>query len=262
MIAKIIFALMFFVSTAHAAFDHSHSKWDQVLKAHVVAVPGPATKFKYLDLMKDPKTLDEYLASVSAVPTAEYNTWSKNEQLAFLFNSYNAYTVKLISTELAKNPNLKSIKEIGSVFKNTWKIKFFKFLGEDSHLDRLEQELARPKFDEPRLHMAFNCASVGCPLLRRDAFVASKLDDQLDASAREFLADSSRNRYDQKNKTLFISMIFKWYKDDFEKSKTRGPLRRFLSDYMALSPEVKKDVLNGAVKIEHTDYDWNLNIAK
>lgn len=262
MFSKTALVIACMIAQTAFAFDHTHSKWNEVVKSHVVAAPGPTSQFKYLELMKKTQPLDQYLAEVSAVPEAEYNKWTQNQKLAFLFNAYNAFTVKLIASELAKKPDLKSIKEIGSLFKNAWKIKFFQFLGQDSYLDRLEQELARPKFDEPRLHMAFNCASIGCPPLRNEAFVADKLEGQLDNSTREFLADKSRNYYDEKKKTLFISMIFKWYKKDFEESKTRGPLRRFLAEHMVLAPEVKKSVLDGSIAIEHTEYDWNLNIAK
>ncbi|MEK7356387.1 MAG: DUF547 domain-containing protein [Bdellovibrionota bacterium] len=245
------------VSSAFAnAFDHNHSKWDEVTKQHVV-VTGNASKFKYSELAKNTKTFDAYLAEVSAVKPAEYQTFTENQKLAFLFNSYNAYTVKLIQQDI----NVKSIKDFGSFLSSPWKKKFFNFLGEETFLDNLEQNLARKNFDEPRLHVAFNCASIGCPALPNESFKADKLDAQLDAAAKNFLSDTSRNRYDAAANTLFLSSIFKWYGDDFENSKKRGPLRKFVTDYMPLEPGAKQKILSGDAKIKFLDYDWGLNRA-
>jgi hypothetical protein len=247
-----------FTSLQAAAFDHSYPKWSATLKKIVVAKEH-ASQVKYTEFLKDHQDFDAFLKEVSSVQSAEYSAWSNSQKLAFLFNSYNAFTIKLITDNLVKNPNLKSIKDLGSLFSSPWKIQFFDFLGETSSLDHIEQELARPKFDDPRLHFAFNCASIGCPALGTEAFLPDKLDPQLDAAAKNFLADQTRNVYLEKQNELQLSSIFKWYGKDFENSKKYGPLRKFLATHMALSDGAKKSLLSGDMPIKFLEYNWQLN---
>jgi hypothetical protein len=61
--------------------------------------------------------------------------------MAFLINAYNAFTVELI---LTRYPDLKSIKDLGSLLQTPWKKKFFTLLGEQRHLDWVEHEQLRP----------------------------------------------------------------------------------------------------------------------
>jgi hypothetical protein len=42
-------------------------------------------------------------------------------------------------------------------------------------------------FDDPRIHVGVVCASIGCPMLRPEAFTAEKLDAQLDDGMKRFL---------------------------------------------------------------------------
>ena len=240
------------------AFDHTHAVWTTVLK-RVVVKDGPASRVKYAQLVSDSLALDEYTKSVSEVTKDEYAKWTEPQRLAFLFNSYNAFTLKLVVQELKSNPGLKSIKKIGGLFSSPWKIRFFDFLGNKSYLDEIEQVLARPLFDEPRMHFAFNCASIGCPALQTEAFTADHLSDQLDRAAREFLSDTSRNRYVANAKKLELSMIFKWYGDDFDKSKRFGPKLAFVSSLMPLDANSKEAIRSGQAQVSYLDYDWNLN---
>ncbi len=242
------------------AFDHSYLKWAEVLSKFTV-VNGPVTKVKYLELKENSAALDHFLKEVPVVTINEYNGWNSSQKLAFLFNSYNAFTIKHILNNHSKEKPLKSIKDIGSIFKNSWKIKFFQFLGSESSLDRIEHELARPNFDDPRMHMAFNCASKGCPALLSTPFVADRLDAQLDQAAKLFLSDSKRNIYDAKSDSLQVSAIFKWYKDDFEKSSKTKSLKNFLLTYMDLTPAVKEKLIKTDLKLKYLDYDWTLNTA-
>ena len=70
-------------------------------------------------------------------------------------------------------------------------------------------------FDDPRIHFAVICASIGCPMLREEAFVADRLEAQLDEQARRFLSDRTRNRFDAPRGRLEVSKIFDWYGEDF-----------------------------------------------
>lgn len=255
---------IFLATTALASettFDQTHAKWTSVLTENVVKT-GKTTKVKYFEIIKNPTALNSYLSDIKGVTAAQYSKWNENQKLAFLFNAYNAFTVKLITQELEKNKDLKSIKKIGGVFTNAWKIKFFELFGKPSYLDEIEQDYARKNFDEPRMHFAFNCASIGCPSLQMTAFTAEKINEQLDQATKEFFADESRNEFNKNKGTLELSSILKWYNEDFENSKKLGPMKKFLATYFPLNEVEKKQLLADKLTIKYLDYNWNLNIWK
>ena len=128
----------------------------------------------YKALAEDRAALTAYLQSLSAVTPAQYASWSKPEQYAFLANAYNAFTIEKI---LTRYPDLKSIRDFGTVIGNPWKDRFFTLLGKPQHLDGIEHETMRAPgvFDDPRVHVAVNCASVGCPMLGNRALSPKKL---------------------------------------------------------------------------------------
>ena len=261
------------LTNALAQFDHSHKAWDALLKKNIVVVQGGKTsQARYAGFKQEEAALKSYTESLSKVTEAEFKAFSKTQQMAFLINAYNALTVQLI---LTKYPDLKSIKDLGGAFSSPWKQKFFKLMGNDSTLDQIEHEMLRKKgvYDEPRVHYAVNCASIGCPALREEAFTADKLDAQLEEQARRFLSDRSRNRYNAQNESLEVSKIFDWFKEDWQSGykgigKDQSPVtsrEQFFGKYAALlsdKPDEQKLISEGKVPIRFLDYDWNLNDAK
>lgn len=266
-------ALLALVATdARAQFDHRHAAWTALLQKHVrVAADGTSSRVDYRGFAADRARLRAYLASLSAVGADEYARWSKPQQYAFLANAYNAYTVEKI---LTRYPNLKSIRDFGLVFGNPWKDRFFTLLGKAQHLDGIEHDTMRAPgvFDDPRVHVAVNCASIGCPMLGREAFAADRLDAQLEDLMRRFLSDRTRNRYDAQTRTLELSQLFDWYADDFRKggaSFLGYPGFASLADLGARYAEqlADRDADRAAlraktVSIRFVDYDWALNDAK
>ena len=261
------------LTNALAQFDHSHKAWDALLKKNIVVVQGGKTsQARYAGFKQEEAALKAYTESLSKVTEAEFKAFSKTQQMVFLINAYNALTVQLI---LTKYPDLKSIKDLGGAFSSPWKQKFFKLMGNDSTLDQIEHEMLRKKgvYDEPRVHYAVNCASIGCPALREEAFTADKLDAQLEEQARRFLSDRSRNRYNAQNESLEVSKIFDWFKEDWQSGykgigKDQSPVtsrEQFFGKYAALlsdKPDEQKLISEGKVPIRFLDYDWNLNDAK
>ena len=247
------------------AFDHAHAAWGALLKGHVqVAQDGHSSRVDYRGLANERKKLTAYLLELSAVAPGEYRGWTRAQQLAFLINAYNAYTVELV---LTRYPELKSIKDLGSLFSSPWKKKFFTLLGSGRSLDDIEHGLIRAPgaFDEPRIHFALNCASIGCPMLRDEAFTADRVDAQLEDGVRRFLGDRSRNRHEPSSGRLALSPIFDWYKADFEKGH-RGirSTRQFVAPYADLLADSAADraaVRTAQAALRYLDYDWNLNDA-
>lgn len=227
-------------------FDHNHQAFTQVLSTHI-----RKGKVDYAAFKTKPGALNAYLETLATVSKKDYDRWSKQEQMAFLINLYNAATLKLIIDHYP----VKSIKDIGSIIKGPWKQEVVRLWGKKVTLDHVEHDLLRPKFNDPRVHFAVNCASIGCPDLRSEAFQASKLDAQLEEQTRAFLRDRTRNRLDEKSKTLHLSLIFKWFKEDFVKKS--GSVEKFVAPYFEDAD--RTIIQRGGLSVDHTDYDWNLN---
>ncbi len=247
------------VGVQAAGFDQS--VWDGLLKKHVTVLRnGQATEVDYAGFAADRNQLKQYLASVSGVATAEFDRWDKSSQLAFLINAYNAFTVELV---LTRYPDVKSIKDLGSLLRSPWKKSFIPLLGDTRSLDDIEHGLIRGsgRYAEPRIHFAVNCASIGCPALRPEAYAGERLESQLEDAARNFLADRTRNHLD--GNTLRVSSIFKWYRSDFEKGwRGAGSLAGFFVLYrqpLGLDEGTAERLKTGAIGIDFLDYDWRLN---
>ena len=103
---------------------------------------------------------------------------------------------------------------------------------------------------------AINCASVSCPALRSEAYVATDLDRQLEDSTRRFINDPSRNRFDRKNKIAYLSRIFDWFEDDF--SRHSDAVLDYVARYVD-DAELAGELNNRDYTIEYLEYDWNLN---
>jgi Protein of unknown function, DUF547 len=226
--------------------DHTHAPFTTILKKHV-----KSELVDYASLKGNAAPLNVYLDTLAAVPESAFSKWDKKQQMAFLINLYNAANLKLIIDHYP----IKSIKDIGSALKGPWKQEIVRVFGKVETLDHIEHNLLRPKYKDPRVHFSVNCASIGCPALRAEAFQASKLDAQLDEQGRIFLRDTTKNRLDAKNKTLYLSEIFDWFKDDF--TVKSGTVEKFISIYVADAD--RKVIQQGGLTIKNTKYDWNLN---
>ncbi len=244
---------------APSDLDTGYAAWDALLKKHVRWLPdNKQSRVDYKGFLSDRAALKKVLTEWSRVSDAAFAAFGRDQQMAFLINAYNGFTVELI---LGKYPDLKSIKDLGSLVQSPWKKKFFSLLGEERHLDWIEHEQLRPRYADPRVHAAVNCASIGCPALRPEAFTAARLEAQLDDGMLRFMSDRSRNRY--ANRKAEISAIFKWFREDFEKGhkgyrRVDDLLARY-ADQLADAPADREKLKAGSVTISHLDYDWSLN---
>ena len=253
-------------ATTAQAFDHAHAAWDAMLKKHVRYIEGGnASQVSYAGFMKDRAQLKAILADDQKVTHAEFDGWTKPQQQAFLINMYNGETIEKI---LTRYPDIKSIRDFGTVFGNPWKDKFFTLFGEPAWLDKLEHEMLRKEgvYDDPRVHVAVVCASVGCPMLRAEAYTADKLEAQLEDGFKRFMSDRKRNRYDPATGKLEVSRIFDWYGKDFEKghkgfTSLKGTFARY-ADQLADKPEDRAKVREQRADVAFLDYDWGLNDAR
>ena len=239
----------------------SHQSWTQLLAACVAATAdGHSTAVDYACFADRREALQTYLDALSAVPSASFQASSRDARLAFLINAYNAWTVELILTAW---PDLKSIRDLGSLLRSPWKRAFVPLFGDTLSLDDIEHGMIREpgRYDEPRIHFAVNCASIGCPALRREAYTEAELEAQLEDQTRRFLADPSRNRV--AGPYLEVSSLFKWYGSDFEQGwRGTDSVEGFLARYagaLGIDSDGARKLTEGAYGLRFLDYDWSLN---
>ena len=264
--AALAAALAFGAAPARAALDHTHAGLDALLARHVAwNAAGTATTVDYGGLAAERTALRRVLDGYEAVTRAEYDAMSREQRLAFLVNAYNAFTLELV---LGRWPDLRSIRDLGSLVRSPWKRRFFRLLGEERHLDDVEHGMIRAPgaFEEPRIHFVVNCASIGCPALRPEALVATRLEAQLEDSTRRFLRDATRNRFDPGRGRLEVSRIFDWYREDFERGwggwRSLPAFLAHHADRLAAAPADRERIRSKAVPIVFLDYDWALNARR
>lgn len=251
--------LILFSAASLAQAPPSSATWNELLHQHVRIVDGGhASQVDYAGMQRDHATLDAYTRSLSAVTPAQFGQWDHHQQMAFLINAYNAFTVQLV---LTRWPKLDSIKDLGSLFSSPWKKEFFALLGQRSDLDQVESRLRGNAYGDPRVHFALNCASVGCPMLRAEAYIGDRLGRQLDDALNRFLADRTRNRYDPAGGTMKVSRIFDWYADDFRQAPYHSVSGLLALHAMQLSddPKIVARVRAQQVGIDYLPYNWHLN---
>jgi hypothetical protein len=220
-----------------AAVDHS--RWDALLKNYV----NEQSRVDYRRLGSDGlPQLDAYLAELGRPGTAPPDP---GESKALLINAYNALTVRWI---LQHYP-VSSIWSTPEPFK---KVRHT-LGGRQVSLDQIESILR--EMGDPRIHAALVCAARSCPPLRREAYTAERIDEQLDDNTRRWLANPELNRFDLKTAEAQVSSIFKWYRDDF-KAYPRG-LDGFLAHYAP--DEDRRALADRKLKTRFLDYDWGLN---
>lgn len=267
-VAALVVTLGFPGAAPAESFDHQHTAWSGLLKRHLVLVDGgKASRVRYDGFQKDRTQLKAYLESLSKVSEQEFRGWSRERRLAFLINAYNAATVEKV---LSRYPDIQSIWDFGRIFGNPFKDRFIRLLDARLSLDNIEHDMIRAEgaYDDPRIHFAVNCAAVSCPMLREEAYVAERLERQLEEQTVRFLSDRTRNRYDRGARALEVSKIFDsypWYGDDFGRGwKGYTSLGQLFARYASLLADDPKDqelIHEQKTKIRFLGYDWGLNDA-
>ena len=241
--------------------DFSHETWNDLLTRFVnLSADGTASRVDYEGFAESRQKLATYLNELASVSKVDFDRWSEAEQLAFLINAYNAWTVELI---LERYPGIESIRDIGFLPGAAWRLRIVELFGRKMSLDNLEHDMIRGwgRFHEPRVHFAVNCAAVGCPALSDRAYSGATLDEELDRNARQFLKDRSRNY--ELGSDLYVSPIFRWYREDFQDGwGGYASLTIFLAEYgeaLGLSEAKKAALMSGQMRIRFSRYDWRLN---
>ncbi len=227
-------------ATGTARFDHS--AFDGLLGRHV----DSAGFVDYDGLAKESKLLDEYLSGVAA---AALDDLGRDERLALLLNSYNAFTLRLI----LDNRPLASIQDIPA--DRRWDDVRWVLGGKTYSLNQIEHEQVRPNFKEPRIHFALVCAAVGCPPLRNEAYAADRLDAQLQSQSVYVHTHARWFQYEAGAGHVQLTKLYDWYGGDFE--QVAGSVLDFAAEYSA----DLRAAIEGGTRPEESflEYDWALN---
>jgi hypothetical protein len=226
-----------------------HSAWNSLLNKYVDG-QGMVNYRAWKASPSDTRLLEQYLLQLSTATLSSQT--NQGVRLAFWINAYNAVTVHGI---LREYPTSSIRNHTAKLFGyNIWKDLQLIVGGKPYSLEQIEHEVLR-KLGEPRIHFAIVCASIGCPRLLNEAYLPSKLDQQLTANAQAFFADPSKFRFDAQRQTVALSPILDWFADDFGAS-TAGLLQRIASWVPA---PAKGLVSGGNTSVKYLDYDWNLN---
>ncbi len=229
-----------------------HGAWDALLKAYVSRGPDGVNRFAYGSVAEDDRSrLAGYIESLGDVGISGYR---RAEQRAFWINLYNALTVDLV----LKHYPVRSIRDIdispGFFADGPWGKKLIEVEATPLSLNDIEHRILRPFWDDPRIHYAVNCASLGCPDLQDHAFTADNSETLLERAARDYV-NSPRGVWISKGK-LGVSSIYAWFQEDFG-GNDQGILRH-LRGYA--EPELRA-ALEAAERINEHAYDWTLNEA-
>jgi hypothetical protein len=261
----LLFLWISFCPPAVAAFDQKHTLWTGELKKYS---EGPLVHYRRWK--QKPEILNKYIGTLAGLSSDDYKAFSVNQKKALWINTYNAMAVKIVVDHYPIIGNKsyyppKSIRQIPDV----WEQFHFKVAGKDLNLYGVEHNVIRKDFSDPRMHFAVVCASKGCPCLKKSAYVADTLEQDLDAATRAYLMDPKNVTYDPQKNVLKVSQMFKWFPLDFAANagytKTQFPPPNdddiVLNYISATIPEYKQKLMNKPVQVEYLPYDWSLNDA-
>ena len=233
-----------------------HSAWGIILKKYLVtsqlptesSAPVGINLLQYGGVSKiDYDLLKIYLTTLEGIPISSF---SRPEQRAFWINLYNAATVNLI---LEHYP-VESITNISFSFFSfgPWDEELLTIEGEELSLNDIEHRILRPIWQDPRIHYALNCASIGCPNLQPLAFTAKNTDSLLETGASEYINHPRGAKTEDKK--LWLSKIFEWYQDDYggNEAGVLIHIQKYAKENLANS------LYEDELEIEY-HYDWRLN---
>lgn len=224
------------LNIAAGAFPHSalSGVLERVVDAH--------GRIDYKTLAAERAELERYLTAVAQVSPKDRPDLfpSREHALAYWLNAYNAYVLFAVT----ERPMLRSVHDENVSFFYGSRYRFGK---ETCNLHDLENEIIREEFNEPRVHMALNCASLGCPELPAEAFEPDRLEEQLAREAEYFCGDANKVRV--ANGGIEVSALFDWFAADFEAD---GGATGFCRKWGRL------DIPEGAA-VSYAPWDWALN---
>ena len=234
--------------------DFSYDDWQAVLESYV----DDRGFVDYDGLREDRAALDRFLEQLRAHgPQSTPDLFpSREDQLAYYINAYNALVFEGVLGLDADASTVWGFSKTGYGFFVKMKVELD---GQKMSLKKLEDDLVREGFKDPRIHAALNCASADCPRLPREPFLPESLDQQLEAAMREFVSEERNCSIDVEAGTVTLSKIFDWFRKDFEDyprplGQGGGELLNYVNRYRADNAQIPD-----GLKVKFASYDKSLN---
>lgn len=259
-----------------AATRLDHLGFEGLLSRFVTESPDSRqTYVDYDALAASPEAryqLAQYLGIIDLIDPARLADGP--ERLAYWINAYNAHVIAGVLATYAGDPTY-SVSAADFIF---FKNPVYRAAGAVLSLDQIEQGIIRGQLDhtsvtaadstlrariaewhtqiaaaapvDARIHVALNCASLGCPDLPAAspfAYTGPDLDAQLDRAARRFINNPTKGA----GPTGVSALLVQFYPADFEPEY--GDWQGFVRAFSTAPDAVAYDrVIN---------YDWTLNIT-
>ena len=238
--------------TAHQPGSNAkidHSTWDWFLKSYVSVNDDGVNRVAYSDVdQAGHDRLDDYIRSMTEVTV---DTLSRDEQLAYWINLYNALTVRVV----LRHYPVETIRDINispGLFSNgPWDNKLIEIDGEPISLNDIEHRILRPIWRDPRIHYAVNCAAISCPNLQRDTYTGDAANQMLEDAAFAYVND--KRGISAQNNRIVVSSIYAWFIDDFG-----GDVAGLILHLKRYAKPSLASALDNAVELQNA-YDWALN---
>jgi len=225
-------------------------------------------------LKRNKSELKKLLDNFATLSPKKYESWPKDEKIAFWLNAYN---IKLLDI-IAENHPIQSTR-IRRLFwppasirhiTGIWSDYKFIVTNEEFTLSEVDKRYFRSEFDDPKIFFAISQASLSGPALRNQPFTGEKLQSQLEDQVKRFLSRTDVFKIDRTKKTVSLSALFQpsWYGTGFvplygtdKKFKEQEPAARavlnFITNY--ISPEDKAFLETENYTVNYITYDWSLN---
>ena len=221
----------------------------------------------YRALKSDRGRLDAY---VNQLANVDVDKLSRNEQIAFWLNAYNALVLRTAidhypAPRRSNEYPERSIRQVPGAFEKLPR----RVARRTLTLDQIEQTIL-PTFADPRLYFAIGRGAVGGGRLRSEAFTAAALETQLAEVASECLSRAQCVHIDPAGNRLEASPIFSWREKEFVAAyagkveppyQTRSPIERAILGYVQPKLlQTERDFLEkNTFQLAFRPFDWSLN---
>jgi hypothetical protein len=244
------------------AGDARHQGYDQILDSYV-----RDGLVYYRTLKGDRARLDAFVASNQ---NTSLEAASRETQIAFWLNAYNALVLQAIVTQYPipqrnREYPARSIRQISGAFDRTP----HRVAGRTLTLDQIEQTVL-PTFSDPRLFLALGRGAMGSGRLRSEAYTAALLERQLSEIPGECVTRAPCFNADPGGRVVRFSSVFSWRESEFVKGyadkapalfAARSPVERAMLAFVGprLLTTEREFMDRNDFRVEFIPFDWSLN---
>lgn len=265
LLVVLLVSLVLPAAAQQPAGDAPQNTFDLILDTYV------RDGFVYYRALKlERARLDEYVAQLAATGAPQLDRLSRDAQLAFWLNAYNALVLRTVIDRYpiqgaSANYPKQSIRQIPGAFDRAT----HSVGGRMLTLDQIEQTVLT-EFHDPRVFLAMGRGAVGGGRLHSEAFAADRLEAQLAGVAAECVRRAECVRVDRDADTFTVSPVFSWREKEFVNAYSaaapalfaeRSPIERAVLAFVGptLLATEREVVEKNTFHLAYRPFDWSLN---